>query len=54
MDKALFELEQILLKRIEEWASKTPHATGQAKNCASDLAYDLRVWKLKFKERDNG
>lgn len=54
MNKALLELELLLLKRIDEWAAKPVYESGQAKNCASDLAYDLRMWKLKFKERDNG
>ena len=49
MDKALLELEQILLKRIDEWAAKPSYESGQAKNCASDLAYDLRVWKQNMK-----
>ena len=50
MDKPLLELELILLRRIDEWAAKSPYESGQAKNCASDLAADLRAWKLKMKE----
>ena len=53
MDKSLLELELILLRRIDEWAAKTPHQTGQARICAADLAADLRAWKLKMKERDD-